>query len=329
MAGNDPSGAGPGQRREQAAEAEGIPRLCLLDLDGKVLTADRIPGLICAAPSRTVLAIMRRHGRESWTSSEVVVSNDPYQGGIDLRTITVSCPGFVEGRLAGFAVAIARHDDIGEMRAAPPTGVAEIVHEGFLMRLLRMRHGIEAFDPTFEAMLMANVRDPTRTLDLLRRQADLARAAAAAWPRHPSPPHAPSGPALEPIAAAAEHATAVSAPAGGSDPPVVRARVVYADKLTVQLDAPPASPDRINCSRTAALSAAACAWSQLREASPIDVVDAITLETAPGSLVDARYPAAVSAGTSTAHACYEATLGALAQLFGTSLERRAITDLRE
>lgn len=78
-----------------------------------------------------------------WRPGDIVVTNDPYLGGGSLGSahtndVVMYAPVFVEGRLAGFAGAMAHHLDVGAMTMGTRGWNVEIQQEGLLIPTVKL-----------------------------------------------------------------------------------------------------------------------------------------------------------------------------------------------
>ncbi len=106
------------------------------------------------------------------------IHNDPYRGGSHLPDVNVIVPAFIAGRLVGFGCVRAHWADIGSATPGSYGAVTEIYGEGLRIPPIRLyRDG--ALDPGIEAMIFANVRQPSERMGDLRAQVAANRRAVA------------------------------------------------------------------------------------------------------------------------------------------------------
>ncbi len=130
-----------------------------------VAQAEHIPVHLGAMPE-AVAAVMRR-GAEP---GDVFAINDPYSGGTHLPDITLVSPVAPEGETIGYAVTRAHHSDVGGMRpGSMPSDSREIFQEGVIIPPVRLVRGDEYVSDVLD-LLLANVRTPDLRRGDLRAQ---------------------------------------------------------------------------------------------------------------------------------------------------------------
>lgn len=125
----------------------------LFTADGELLVqAEHIPVHLGSMPA-SVRAVIDRVGAMLRPGDQAVV-NDPFSGGTHLNDVTLVAPVFVGTRMVGWAANRAHHADVGG--SAPgsiPAGAIEIYEEG--LRIPPVRLG-----PEVREILFANSRTP-------------------------------------------------------------------------------------------------------------------------------------------------------------------------
>lgn len=100
---------------------------------------------------------------------DMILLNDPYQGGTHLPDITLVSPVFQEQDLLGYVASRAHHADIGGLAPGSMAIAREIYQEGLIIPPIRLaRSGI--IDQAVLDLLAANVRTPQERLGDLRAQ---------------------------------------------------------------------------------------------------------------------------------------------------------------
>jgi N-methylhydantoinase B len=91
---------------------------------------------------------------------DVVVLNDPYQGGMHLPDIFMFKPVYVDGRLIGYAVLVAHHNDMGgRVPGSSAADSTEIFQEGLRIPILKLYdRGVP--NETLRDIIRINVRIP-------------------------------------------------------------------------------------------------------------------------------------------------------------------------
>ncbi|MEO5678968.1 MAG: hydantoinase B/oxoprolinase family protein, partial [Acidimicrobiales bacterium] len=294
----------------------------LFTATGELLTqSESIPVHLGSMPA-SVAAAIAAFAEDELVPGDQVVLNDPFAGGTHLNDITLVAPCHLDGRLVGWVANRAHHADVGGMvPGSIPPEAHEIYQEG--LRLPPVRLG-----PTVVAVLLANSRTPEERRGDLDAQrganvvgvARFAEVAAEGW-------------VLEEVVGYGERrmrAALAVLPDGtatfedvldGSSTIVRVAVTVAGDEVTFDFTGTgPQAVGNLNAVRAVTASAVAFA---LRCATDPDIpanggaLRPVSLVTEPGSVVDARPPAAVGAGNvEVSQRVADVCLGALAQMAG-------------
>jgi N-methylhydantoinase B len=278
----------------------------LFDAAGQmVMQAEHIPVHLGAMPDAVAAVLSEEHAEgRSW------VLNDPYRGGTHLPDITVVTPAFHDGELLGFAASRAHHADVGgRVPGSMPADSHTLSEEGVIIEP-------RVLDAAAIDELTGRMRQPReRRADLraqlaanrlgVRRMRELASATGTA--------------ALHEITAAvldyAERRTRaciadlpdgthrardVLEVAGGEDLELQLRATVAGDRLTLDFSGSAAQHDsNLNC--PAAVTRSACFFA-VRVLTDPDIPPCagahrpVTVIAPAGSLLNARFPAAVVAG---------------------------------
>ncbi|MGC8475037.1 MAG: hydantoinase B/oxoprolinase family protein [Acetobacteraceae bacterium] len=108
---------------------------------------------------------------------DVFIHNDPYQGGSHLPDVNVISPAFHEGVRLGYGCVRAHWPDIGSATPGSYGAVTEIYGEGLRLPPVRLvRAGVP--EAGIEAIILANVRNPSERAGDLRAQIAANRRAA-------------------------------------------------------------------------------------------------------------------------------------------------------
>jgi N-methylhydantoinase B len=279
----------------------------LFDAHGEmVMQAEHIPVHLGAMPASVAAVLEEDHsGGGSW------VLNDPYRGGTHLPDITVVTPilGPEDGALLGFSASRAHHADVGgRVPGSMPFDSRTLAEEGVVIapRILddaaveelssRMRQPAER-RADLRAQLAANRLGVRRVLELRERlgAAGLRDAFASVLDYAERRTRA----CLAELPDGTRHAVDVLEGVDG-DLELRVAATVAGDRLTLDFRGSAAQdPGNLNCPVAVTRSACLFAVRVLTDADippsagahrPVEVL------TDPGSLLDARAPAAVAAG---------------------------------
>ncbi len=305
----------------------------VFDAAGDLLAqAAHIPVHLGAMPA-TVAAVRGRLG--DLAEGDVAIVNDPFAGGSHLPDITVVTPVYHGGRRVGYAANRAHHADVGGTSPGSMTLSRHIDEEGVRIEpTLLCRAGVR--DEAVLRGILDAVRTPVERVNDLEAQLTAnavgARAMAAMVEGLGADHVHRYGRALLDYAQGFMAAAIRDVPDGaytfddqmdddgaGTSPIAVRATVTIAgDRATVDLRAcAPQVAGNVNCPRAVALSAAYyCFACLLGEGTPLNggCFRNVDVLTTPGTVCDARYPAAVVAGnTETSQRLVDVIFGALAQ----------------
>ena len=101
---------------------------------------------------------------------DVIITNDPYQGGQHIMDLYAIAPAFFEGKLIGFVGNITHHSDLGGVAAGGVAGgIREIYLEGLRLPMVKLyKAGRE--DREIAAIIANQIRVPDQTLGDIRAQ---------------------------------------------------------------------------------------------------------------------------------------------------------------
>ena len=108
-------------------------------------------------------AVRAKYG-DTLQQGDVVVLNDPYQGGMHLPDIFMFKPIFIERRLLGYGILVAHHNDMGgRVPGSSAADSTEIFQEGLRIPILKLYDRGEPNETLFD-MIRINVRVPDMVL---------------------------------------------------------------------------------------------------------------------------------------------------------------------
>jgi N-methylhydantoinase B len=141
----------------------------LCDRDGNIIAQARTVALHLGAVPDAIEAVLRLY-RDDLHPGDVVIMNDPYEGGMHLPDIFMFKPIFLGADLQGFAVVICHHCDVGgRVPGSNASDSTEIYQEGLRIPPLKL---YERGRPnrTLLRMIEKNVRVPDLVLGDLKAQ---------------------------------------------------------------------------------------------------------------------------------------------------------------
>jgi N-methylhydantoinase B len=139
----------------------------IFDSGGRMVAqAAHIPVHLGSMPASVACAL---HAFPNLQAGDVVILNDPYQGGTHLPDITMVSPIFVGQDLAFFAASRAHHADVGGMSPGSLPLSTELYQEGLIIPPIRL---VEAGQPNQAvfALICANSRTPDERLGDIEAQ---------------------------------------------------------------------------------------------------------------------------------------------------------------
>jgi N-methylhydantoinase B len=274
--------------------------------------------------------------RPSWTDGDMVILNDPFLGGTHLPDVTLIAPVFAGGELLAFVVNRAHHADIGAEAPGSMPVSCSIHQEGLVIEPVHLIRAGELNEPRLESIVGAT-RNPADSRGDLFAQMSANRAGAARLRELVAASGADgfrSGlRALNEYGERLARAALAAIPAGvyafedrmdddgqgGRNIPI-RVRVEIPGDGTARLDFSGTAPQvagNINCPLAVAAAAVLYVFRCLMPPQTPACAGAfrpIALMAPEGSLLNARYPAAVAAGNvETSTRVVDVVLGALAQ----------------
>jgi N-methylhydantoinase B len=121
-------------------------------------------------------AVIAKYG-DTLEPGDIVILNDPYQGGMHLPDIFMFKPVFVGDRLLGYAMLVAHHNDIGgRVPGSSAADSTEIYQEGLRIPILKL-YERGKLNQTLMDMIAINVRIPDVVLGDLQAQVAACRIA--------------------------------------------------------------------------------------------------------------------------------------------------------
>ncbi len=121
-------------------------------------------------------AVIAKYG-DTLEPGDIVILNDPYQGGMHLPDIFMFKPVFVAGRLLGYAMLVAHHNDMGgRVPGSSAADSTEIYQEGLRIPILKLYERGQP-NQTLMDMIAINVRIPDVVLGDLQAQVAACRIA--------------------------------------------------------------------------------------------------------------------------------------------------------
>jgi len=141
----------------------------ICDSHGRMIAQAKTIALHLGAVPEAMQAIREQYGGDIH-EGDVIILNDPYQGGMHLPDIFMFTPIFHEGSLEGFSVVICHHTDVGgRVPGSNASDSTEIYQEGLRLPVLKL-YDRGALNTAVHAIIDRNVRVPDRVLGDLKAQ---------------------------------------------------------------------------------------------------------------------------------------------------------------
>jgi N-methylhydantoinase B len=106
---------------------------------------------------------------ENLQPGDMLVTNDPYGGGVHLNDVTVIAPVWYQGQVLGYLANLVHHVDVGGGAPASIGAFQEVYQEGIIIPVVKLVAGGEIVDDVFRLML-AQMRSKRITAGDFRAQ---------------------------------------------------------------------------------------------------------------------------------------------------------------
>jgi len=113
--------------------------------------------------------VVREYGPENLGPGDVIVSNDPYRGGVHLNDITFISPVYHDNELFGYVANVAHHVDVGGGAPASVGAFREVYQEGVIIPPVKLVRGGQIVPDIFR-LLLAQIRSQRETAGDFRAQ---------------------------------------------------------------------------------------------------------------------------------------------------------------
>ena len=116
-----------------------------------------------------VPSAVRAYGAENMRPGDMLVTNDPYSGGVHLNDITVLAPAYYKGELVGYVADIAHHVDVGGGAPASVGAFREVFQEGVIIPPVKLVQEGKIAPDVFK-LILAQIRSKHETAGDFRAQ---------------------------------------------------------------------------------------------------------------------------------------------------------------
>lgn len=142
---------------------------CILNPEGKVVAQSEYIPIFVNAFSHVYHATTKEFPVEELKPGDLLLTNDPYNGGQHLADIIMLAPVFHEDEIVAFSGCVAHHLDIGGTSPGHNPLAVDIYQDGIVIPPLKVR--LDTFeDSSFVRILCANIRMPDYTMGDLGAQ---------------------------------------------------------------------------------------------------------------------------------------------------------------
>ena len=118
---------------------------------------------------RHVPIAVTRYGPENLGPGDMILSNDPYGGGVHLNDISLIGPVYRQDRLVGYTACLAHHVDVGGGAPASVGAFREVFQEGIIIPPIKLVAAGEIDDDLFR-LVLAQIRSKRETAGDFRAQ---------------------------------------------------------------------------------------------------------------------------------------------------------------
>lgn len=112
---------------------------------------------------------VRAYGPERLRAGDMLITNDPYGGGVHLNDVTVIAPVVCDGELFGYVANLAHHVDVGGGAPASVGAFREVFQEGVIIPVVRLMAGGTLVDDVLR-LILGQIRSKRETAGDLRAQ---------------------------------------------------------------------------------------------------------------------------------------------------------------
>jgi len=118
---------------------------------------------------RHVPVAVKRYGPENLSPGDMILSNDPYGGGVHLNDISLIGPVYYDNQLVGYTACLAHHVDVGGGAPASVGAFREVFQEGIIIPPIKFVANGELDDDLFR-LVLSQIRSKRETSGDFRAQ---------------------------------------------------------------------------------------------------------------------------------------------------------------
>src|SRR5579871_1409871 len=139
------------------------------DRDLRVIAQAFTQAVHLGSMAQIVPRAVRAYGPERLGPGDMLVTNDPYGGGVHLNDVTMIAPAFSDGELIGYVANLAHHLDVGGGAPASIGAFREVFQEGVIIPAVKIASKGGVVDDIFR-LILAQIRSKRETPGDLRAQ---------------------------------------------------------------------------------------------------------------------------------------------------------------
>jgi N-methylhydantoinase B len=136
----------------------------IVDARGNTIAQAELIPIQLGSIGETLRPCLARFPAATLEAGDILVNNDPYQGGQHLQDVFIFSPIVVDGRVIAFAASVAHHLDLGGGAAGLNNSASDLYQEGIVIPPSRFNLARDWNGGPFERFLAANVRVPGQTI---------------------------------------------------------------------------------------------------------------------------------------------------------------------
>lgn len=141
------------------------------DEKGKTLAQAHHAPMLLTGFEITMARLIQEFPEDQLQDGDVIIANDPYQGGQHIMDLQTFAPVRFDGRVVGFVGSIAHHSDMGGAAAGGVAGgLTEIFMEGLRLPMVKLYKEGEP-DKEIFSIIANNIRVPDKTIGDIKAQA--------------------------------------------------------------------------------------------------------------------------------------------------------------
>jgi N-methylhydantoinase B len=136
----------------------------LLDADGNTIAQAELIPIQLGSIGQTLAPCLKRFPAASLVPGDLLVNNDPYDGGQHLQDVFIFTPIFAGRTVIAFSASVAHHLDLGGGNPGLNVSASDVYQEGIVIPPSKFNLERDWNGGPFERFVAANVRVPSQTI---------------------------------------------------------------------------------------------------------------------------------------------------------------------